>query len=97
MQASRLFYIADEGIDIEVAQNEGRRALAILDRRLTNRRWLCLDRPTIADVACFPYAGLAREGRLPLDEHCNVTGWIDRIAGLNGYVTMDGLPGPQRD
>jgi glutathione S-transferase len=97
LQASRLFYIADEGIDIEAAQNEGRRVLAILDRRLTDRQWLCLDRPTIADVACFPYVGLAREGRLPLDEHCNVTAWIDRIAGLNGYVTMDGLPGPQRD
>ena len=97
LQASRLFYIADEGIDIEAAQNEGRRVLAILDRRLTNRQWLCLDRPTIADVACFPYVGLAREGRLPLDEHRNVTAWIDCIAGLNGYVTMDGLPGPRRD
>jgi glutathione S-transferase len=68
-QASRLFYIADEGIDIEAAQSEGRRVLAILNRRLADRRWLCLDRPTIADIACFPYVGLAREGKLPLDEH----------------------------
>jgi glutathione S-transferase len=96
LQASRLFYIADEGIDIEAAQNEGRRVLAILDRRLTTRLWLCLDRPTIADVACFPYVGLAREGRLPLDKHRNVTAWVDRMARLKGYVTMDGLPGPQR-
>jgi glutathione S-transferase len=96
LQASRLFFIADEGIDIEAAQKEGRRVLAILDRRLTNRQWLCLDRPTIADIACFPYVGLAREGRLTLDDHRNVTEWINRIAGLNGYVTMDGLPSPRR-
>ena len=97
LQASRLFFIADEGIDIEAAQKEGRRVLAILDRRLTNCQWLCLDRPTIADIACFPYVGLAREGGLTLDDHRNVTEWINRIAGLNGYVTMDGLPSPQRN
>jgi glutathione S-transferase len=92
LQASRLFYIADEGINIEAAQNEGRRVLAILDRRLTERRWLCLDRPTIADLACFPYVGLAREGKLPLDEHPHVIAWIERIVGLKGYLSMAGLP-----
>ena len=96
LQASRLFYIADEGIDIEAAQKEGRRVLAIFDGRLANRQWLCAERPTIADIACFPYVGLAREGRLPLDEHRYVTAWIERIAELPGYVTMDGLPPPRR-
>ena len=95
LQASRLFYIADEGIDIDAAQKEGCRVLAILDRRLANRDWLCLKRPTIADLACFPYVGLAREGRLPLDAHRNVIAWIERIVGLEGYVTMDGLPSPR--
>jgi glutathione S-transferase len=97
LQASRLFYIADEGIDIHAAQKEGRRVLSIFDRRLANRLWLCADRPTIADLACFPYVGLAREGRLPLDEHRNVTAWIERITELRGYVTMDGLPDHRRD
>jgi glutathione S-transferase len=92
LQASRLFYIADEGIDIDAAQKEGRRVLAIFDRRLANQHWLCAGRPTIADIACFPYVGLAREGQLALDEHRNVTAWIERIAKLPGYVTMEGLP-----
>jgi glutathione S-transferase len=92
LQASRLFYIADEGIDIKVAQREGRRVLAIVDRHLADRHWLCADRPTIADLACFPYVGLAREGRLPLDEYRNVMAWIERVAELPGYVTMEGLP-----
>lgn len=97
LQASRLFYIAGEGIDIEAAQSEGRRVLAILDRRLAHRRWLCLDRPTIADIACFPYVGLAREGKLPLDEHAEVMAWVQRIVKLDGYVPMDGLPNSGRD
>jgi glutathione S-transferase len=92
LQASRLFFIADEGIDIDSAQDEGRRALATLDRHLSVRRWLCLDRPTIADVACFPYVGLAREGKLPLDAYPNVTAWIDRLVELPGYISMEGLP-----
>jgi glutathione S-transferase len=92
LQASRLFYIADEGIDIEAAQREGRRVLAFLDVVLSGRRWLCLDRPTIADIACFPYVALAREGRLPLDDHARVLRWIERIVDLSGYVPMDGLP-----
>jgi glutathione S-transferase len=97
LQASRLFYIADEGINIEAAQSKGRRVLAILDRRLTGRRWLCLDRPTIADLACFPYVALAREGKLPLDEYSQVRAWIRRIVDLDGYVAMDGLPRSQLD
>jgi glutathione S-transferase len=92
LQASRLFYIADEGIDIKSAQLEGARALATLDRHLVKRRWLCLDRPTIADLACFPYVGLAREGRLPLDAHPQVMAWIKRLVDLPGYVSMEGLP-----
>lgn len=92
LQASRLFYIADEGIDIAAAQKEGHGVLAFLDGILAGRSWLCLDRPTIADLACFPYVGLAREGRLPLDDHAHVLRWIERIVHLPGYVGMDGLP-----
>jgi glutathione S-transferase len=92
LQASRLFYIANEGINIEAAQREGRRVLAILERRFTDRRWLCLERPTIADIACFPYVALAPEGKLPLYEYKQVVAWVERIAGLDGYVPMEGLP-----
>jgi len=92
LQASRLFYIADEGIDIAAAEREGRRCLALLDHWLSEQHWLCLDRPTIADIACFPYVALSREGKLPLDDHPHVLAWIQRIVQLEGYVPMDGLP-----
>lgn len=95
LQAPRLYYIADEGIDIVASQKEGHRVLGFLDATLSRRSWLCLDRPTIADLACFPYVALAREGCLPLDNYANVLRWIDRIVQLDGYVAMDGLPPPK--
>jgi len=96
LQASRLYYIADEGIQIQAAQEEGRRVLAFLDRMLATRQWLALGRPTIADLACYPYVGLSREGRLPLDDHRHVLDWIHRIVALPRYVHMDGLPAAPR-
>lgn len=92
LQPARLFYILGEEFDIAKLHEKGRRALAHLDAVLAERPWLAVDRPTIADLACFPYVGLSREGRLPLDEYRNVLGWIDRIVALDGYVTMEGLP-----
>ena len=69
--------------------------LGLLDERLAGRDWLAAERPTIADLACFPYVGLSREGRLPLDDYRNVLSWIQRIVALPGYVGMDGLPQPK--
>lgn len=96
LQPARLFHILGEHTDIALAQTRGRRALGLLDERLSDRDWLALDRPTIADLACFPYVGLAREGKLPLDEYAHVLAWIERIRGLDGYVSMDGLPDAAR-
>jgi glutathione S-transferase len=92
LQASRLYFQGETHIDIADSQKKGLRVLQYLDRHLAARQWLCLDRPTIADLACFPYVGLAREGKLPLDEFPHVLAWIQRIVRLDGYVTMPGLP-----
>jgi glutathione S-transferase len=94
-QMSRLHFIDPlEDIDIERAQRTGLKVLRLLQSVLADRDWLCLGRPTIADLAVYPYVGLAREGRLPLDENPAITAWIDRIRGLPGYIPMQGLPGP---
>jgi glutathione S-transferase len=92
-QMSRLHFLdPNENIDIHNAQATGRKVLTLLERLLSSRTWLCLGRPSIADIAVFPYIGLSREGRLPLDECPNVLAWIDRIRTLPGYMSMPGLP-----
>lgn len=71
-------------------QAAGRSALAVLDERLASHRWLALDRPTLADIACYPYAALAPEGGIALDPYPAVRTWFDRIAALPGHVPLPG-------
>jgi glutathione S-transferase len=82
----------DPSIDLELAQRRGGRSLKILDAWLNGREWLALDRPTIADIACYPYVALAGEGEVRLDGRDNVIAWIDRVQSLPGWVAMTGLP-----
>jgi len=77
--------------NLEEAQATGRRALEVLEGRLAGHEWLALERPTIADVACFPYVALAPEGGVSLEDCPAVKRWITRVQKLPGYVGMPGL------
>jgi glutathione S-transferase len=77
--------------DVEACRQMGHRILAVMDAHLAAREWLACDRPTIADVACFPYAALAPEGGVALEAYTGVTRWIARIKALPGYVGMPGI------
>src|SRR4029079_18781423 len=77
--------------NLEEAQLLGRKALDVLEPRLTARPWLALDRVTIADIGCFPYVALAPEGEIALDNYPGVRKWIERIKALPGVVAMPGI------
>jgi glutathione S-transferase len=77
--------------DFDQCQAYGRAGLDVVELHLGSRDWLATGRPTIADVACMPYIGLAPEAEIPLDPYPNVRAWIGRIQGLDGYVDMDGI------
>jgi glutathione S-transferase len=81
------------GYDLDVAAARGRsgRVLAIFEAHLGDRDWLALDRPTIADIACFPYLALGHEGGVPLDPYPAVRAWIARIKALPGFVPMPAI------
>ncbi len=66
----------------------GRRGLAILDARLKSNPWLALGRPTIGDIACYPYTARAPEGNIPLDPYPSVQAWIKRFEALPGFVRI---------
>lgn len=67
---------------LEQGQAMGRVALATLEQRLAGHDWLAADRPTIADVACFPYVETAPESKVPLDPYPAVRAWLDRCRAL---------------
>lgn len=77
--------------DLQGAQDVARSTLKVMDAHLADREWLELGRPTIADVACFPYTALAPEGNVPLDPYPNVRAWIARVKALDGFVPMQGI------
>jgi glutathione S-transferase len=84
-----LFGVTD--INIDRANQKAEYILTQLDLHLNNRTWLECDRPTIADIAVYPYVALARDGKIDLDSHPNVLQWIERVKQLPGYVPMRGI------
>ncbi len=77
--------------NLEEVQALGGKGLDVLEGRLAAHDWLALGRPTIADIACFPYVALAPEGEIGIDGRPAIMGWIRRIQGLPGYIAMPGI------
>ncbi len=75
----------------DLVSNLGRSGLAVANEHLAGHDWLALDRPTIADLACYPYVALAHEGEISLDDYPAVRAWMTRIQALPGYVGMPGI------
>lgn len=71
--------------DLEKSNAFGRVGLDAMARRLRDHRWLAGDRPTIAEVACFPYTESAPEGQQPLDGYPAILAWLDRCRGLPNW------------
>ncbi len=91
-ESARLHHLFGvKAISIERASEKAAFLLDQLERHLADRLWLELERPTIADIAVFPYVALAGDGGIDLAPYPNVRAWIGRIQALPGYVSMKGL------
>jgi glutathione S-transferase len=89
---ARLHYLfGATAINIERAHQKAEHILTQLNQHLTTHTWLEFERPTIADIAVFPYVALARDGKIELDAYPNVLTWIDRVKHLPGYLPMAGI------
>ncbi len=71
--------------ELELANAFGRVALDIMEARLKQNDWLALGRPTIADIACFPYVETAPQGKQPLDAYPAIRAWLERCRALPGW------------
>jgi glutathione S-transferase len=80
---------------LEAARVRGTRSLEILDDHLAGREWLCGGRPTIADIAVFPYIALAPMGDIELTPYKAVCAWIERFERLPGFIPIAGLEDPR--
>jgi glutathione S-transferase len=79
----------------DAAMIRARRSLEILDGHLGVHAWLACKRPTIADIAVFPYVAWAPTGNIPLELYPHVRAWIERFKRLPGFITIRGLDDPE--
>jgi glutathione S-transferase len=71
-------------------KDDGRKALEVLTGQLRKSGdWLALGRPTLADIACYPYVKRAPEGEISLDPYPDVRAWLARCEALPGWLTLD--------
>lgn len=67
----------------------GQAALKLMDEHLEGRSFFVGERPSLADIALYPYTDLAEEGGFRLSDYPNVRAWLGRIAAAPGYIPMD--------
>lgn len=89
LQWSRSVAKGMRGGNLEEFQAHGRKALDVLAWRLADHDWLALKRPTIADIACYPYVKRSHEGGLSLDTYPAVAAWLKRCERIPGWLKLD--------
>jgi len=94
--AARLHEMLRKPCDFARAQSGAHDTLRILEAHLTKVQlrggaYLLGDTPTIADIACFPYAALAPDGGVSLDSYPALRNWTLDIRTLPGFIEMPGI------
>ncbi|MGV3549461.1 glutathione S-transferase family protein [Rhizobium sp.] len=82
--------------NIEQLQANGIAALreleaGLFEQKLKGQRFLASNRPTIADVACFPYVALAPDGGVSLDPYPTIRLWSRAFRSLDRFIEMPGV------
>ncbi|HSO06966.1 MAG TPA: glutathione S-transferase [Pelomicrobium sp.] len=88
---ARLFHMMNARVDIDLATQRAHAILRVMDGHLAGREWLECGRPTIADLACFPYIALAHQGGIGIEAYPGVARWVERIKALPGFTAMPGM------
>ncbi|TGV87726.1 glutathione S-transferase family protein, partial [Mesorhizobium sp. M2D.F.Ca.ET.145.01.1.1] len=63
----------------------------LVEQSIRGQRFLASDRPTVADIACFPYVALAPDGGVSLNPYPAIRLWSRAIRGLDGFIEMPGI------
>jgi glutathione S-transferase len=71
---------------------QGRSALAVMERHLTGRQFFVGERYSIADIALYAYSHVAHEAQLDLGPYPGVRAWLERVAGQPRHVPLAAKP-----
>ncbi len=105
---ARLHDMLHFAADIDSARAAGHQCLREIEAHLSEARFagrifLEGDRPTIADIACFPNIALAPDGGVELNDYPSLRLWQRAIRSLPRFIEMPGIhrlhelaPAPER-
>ena len=77
---------------LQTTLEKGNAVLAVMDRQLSDNRFFVGDRPSLADIALYPYTKDAPEGGFDLTPFGHVSAWLERVESLPGYRPKDWMP-----
>lgn len=86
---ARAVVLLKRPFNLEQCQTEGKAGLMVMEQHLADNEWLAAGKPTIADIACYPYVMLAPMGEVSLEPYPEVQQWLARVEALPGWVTME--------
>lgn len=86
--AARLVTVFNAPLDQAKLIEQSHQLLVLINAHLSDRAWLALERPTIADVAAYSYIAHAPEGHVSLDAYPHVLRWLANIEQLPGFIGM---------
>jgi GST-like protein len=75
---------ASKAHPLERFGKEGRRLVAVLERRLDGRSYVCGDELSIADIALYPWVRGWKWSKIPIVDFANVCHWVDRVRARPG-------------
>ncbi|TAA45857.1 glutathione S-transferase family protein [Corallincola spongiicola] len=76
--------------ELAAAHPKGEKALRVLERHLSTRRFMVADSYTIADIALYAYTHVADEGGFNLECYPAIRRWLQEVASQPGHVTICG-------
>lgn len=90
--ALRRHFLLNAPVEVTQAQRIAERLLQVMEHHLQEQPWLECNRPTIADIACFPYLSRAEDSRIDLSPYPQVTAWLHQIQQLPNYISFSSSP-----
>lgn len=90
LAAARAFHLVNKPfVQIDHVTEQAHDALAIVNHHLTENEWLVGQKPTIADIACYPYIVMAPQGKIELDQYPHIQIWLKRFQQLPRFIALD--------
>lgn len=87
----RVHYKFGRPIDRKLTSITSDKVLRIIDSHLSHHSWLVGNKPTIADIAIYPYLALAHEGHIDMSVYKQIQSWKARFESLPDYLAMPGI------